>query len=400
MARQYDVLDRLQTQGSTGKKLLASSDDPFLADRIKSTENYLNQLKSYDFNLKLAEGINNDKNTVATQSLELVRKSQDLLLQSQNEVLSNNDRAVIAKELEGVLSQLLAQANARDAHGEYIYSGINVGKPPYIVQGEAYVYQGSSESKYIEIGRDVRINYTNSGYDIFGAIPNGNGILYATSNPASNTGTGLISDCSVTNNSHYVADQYTISLVTNSQGQMAYVINGTSTGQVIPQPPLNNPADAPAYVPGEAIAFNGISFLLSGQPESGDSFTVVPSTKQDVFTTLHSMINALNTPVNSPREQANLKQQLINFSDSLHQAGINFQSYETSVGNEGNIIDNQKTISQNLIMDEEGILSRLSDADMFTVLSDLTRQMAIVKLTQETYMKIQESLGSLFMNNN
>lgn len=395
LAAQYAQLARLQAQASSNKKLLASSDDPFLADQIKSTQTYLSQLKSYNLNMVLAENRVNQKESIVAQSINVLDRSNELILYAQNDTLNDNDRLLISNELQGLLDQLYSLANTSDINGEYIYSGFNLKTPPFAKQGTNYVYKGSDEIMQIEIGNNTRINYTDSGYKVFGAIPNGNGQIYTRSNVTANTGTGIISDGSIINNSKYIADQYTISFVTNSSGQQAYTITGTNSGQVIPAPPLNSPNDAPQFITGQPLSFNGINLLITGQPNNGDTFFVEPSTNQNIFTTLTNLIQVLQNPGNTATDKTNLKQQLINFGSSLNQAHNHFLSYETELGEQGKIIENQKLLADNLIANEEAILSQLSDVDLVTLLSNLTQQMTIIQLTQETYLKIQQSFYSL-----
>ncbi len=83
----------------------------------------------------------------------------------------------------------------------------------------------------------------------------------------------------MTDKSAYVADNYTLTFVTNGAGKLAYQIVGASSGQVIPAPPATIPTDAPEYVIGEDISFNGLSINIKGTPQVGDTFQIAPSQK-------------------------------------------------------------------------------------------------------------------------
>lgn len=395
MGDQYDMVNRLQTQITTGKKLLHSSDDPFLANKIKSTDSYLSELKSYEYNSILAENMNNAKDTLGKQTISLIQTTQQLLIQAENETLNDVDRMAIANQIDGILSQLLSIANATDDTGEHIFAGMNANTIPFSYQNGKYVYQGSNETKQIDISSNLRVNYTESGYQVFGNIFNGNGTLTATSNIGVNTGTGVINGFEISNLSQYVRDSYTINMVTNSANELAYVVTGALSGQVLPPLPGSIPADAPAFPADGNINFNGINMVISGQPTVGDSFTIAPSQQQDLFTTFQNLSSALKVPVTSDTDKANMRQQLINVGLCLDQANTHFQNFQITIGNDGTNIDTQKLISQNLILDEKLILSRLSDADMPTLISDLTRQLTIVQLTQDTYLKVQETFYNL-----
>ncbi|KGP63699.1 hypothetical protein EP47_04875 [Legionella norrlandica] len=394
LTSQYELLNQLRIQSTTGKKLVSSSDNPILADQIKYVKNNLSQIKNYEYNLIVAEKITDEKSEIASQSLELLRNAKQILIQAQNETVNDSDRQVFANQLEGILKQFLSYANTRDENGNYIFSGISSSTAPFIHQDLGYVYQGSNENMQITIAPDNLINYTESGYNLFCAISNANSPYQATS-LSTNTGTGLISDCYTIDNNSALIDNYTISFALNSQGQLVYSINGTQSGQVVPQPPSSIPDDAPLYVPGENVNFNGINYIISGSPNPGDNFSISPAKNQDVFTTIQHFINIIRKPVNTEADKVNLSQQLINIGDALEQAYRHFQSFESIVGNAGMRIDMQKEILENSIFVEEQLISNLSDADMVQVLSDLTQQMTAIQLTQEIYLKLQESFSSL-----
>lgn len=396
LAKHYEKLNQLRIQAATGKKLISSSDNPNLADQIKSVKNNLNTFKNYEYNLIIAEKITDEKSEIASQSLELLRNIKQTLLQAQNEIMTDSDRQVLANQLEGNLKQFLSYANTLDENGNYIFGGLNSSKIPFVYQGGSYTYQGSNERMQINISPDQLINYTESGYDLFCAIANTKGMYQAT-NSSTNTGTGLISDCNAPYDNNTLVDDYTVNFTLNAQGQLVYSVNGASSGQVVPKPPLAIPNDAPIYVAGESVSFAGVNYVITGKPNASDSFSISPTTKEDVFTSTQNLINELKKPVSSEQDKVNLAQHLINISDSLEQAYKHFQSYESIVGSTGAQIDIQKQILENFKLDEEQVLSYLSDVDIMQVLSDFTQQMNAVQLTKEIYLKLQESFSSLLM---
>lgn len=391
----YNQLSQLQLKESTGKNLLRSSDDPLLADKINSVKGYLSQLKNFDLSISMAENRTDQKAFVAKQTLELIGKSKELLQAAQNDTANNADRLVISQELQGILVQLVDLSNTRDENGEYIYSGFQVNSPPFKNVGSDYIYQGGDDTTQIAIGLNTKINYAESGYQVFNAIPTGNGVFSTRSDTVANVGTGIISGGTLAKSSAYIPDHYTLSIVNNSQGHLAYQITGDQTGQIIPVPPLTSPSDAPDYKSGVDIEFNGINVQLSGEPQVGDTFHIELSEKQNIFKTLSKLIEVLKIPLNSDKSKADFQQQLGGLSDAMYQITNHFISYEVEIGNQGNIIDNQKALSSNLILNEENKLSNLSDTDMPKVIGDLLRQLTILQLTQETYSKVQQTYYSL-----
>jgi flagellar hook-associated protein 1 len=105
--------------------------------------------------------------------------------------------------------------------------------------------------------------------------------LVQASAGSTNTGTGAVSSTGVTAPSTWVSGTYT---VTFGAGSQYTVTNGAST------------VASGTYTSGDPIDFNGIQLTLTGQPASGDTFTVSPNSAANTGdnSNLYAMINALS----------------------------------------------------------------------------------------------------------
>ncbi|QDP73438.1 flagellar hook-associated protein 3 [Legionella israelensis] len=395
---QYDHLLYFQQQAETGKKILHGSDDPMLADRIKSIQNHLSQLGHFDNNLSLATNRQSQKEAAADRALDLTARVQEIIQKAKNGTLSDSDRSSLAKELEGILNQYDEIANSQDANSEYIFSGLNIHNPAFRNENGHFIYQGTAMGADIAIGLGLKVAYSESGEAIFVAIPTGNG-TFTTKADASNTGTGIIGGGKVISYSDYIFDDYTISFVTNSSGNLAYQVTGVNGGQIIPAPPATVPDDAPDYLADTDIVFNGVSVEITGEPNPGDSFIIVPSTKRSVFDNMTQLIDLLNQPTGTAQEKARLKQGLGELQENFEQVYQNFISFLQNVGNQGIIIDHQKNLSEALQLDGQAFLKELSEADYGEVISNITQQNLALQLTQKIYLQIQETRRLMLMGN-
>jgi flagellar hook-associated protein 3 FlgL len=392
ISKQYESLAKLQAQFVTGKKLQQSSDDPVLASRIKLTEDYMQKLELYKNNGPIAQ----NRAALFTESISNANNTLDriheLVQNAENDTLSNNERQIIATSLEGHLKDLLNTANVRDGSGKYIYAGFNTDVPPYALVSGTYVYQGGDQTTSISIGPYADTIYNESGFKVFGDIYNGNGSFTVTANGA-NTGTAA-ADAGAVNNS-FVSDTYTISFVTNSSGNLAYTVTGAASGQVIPPLPATIPANAPDFDANGAITFNGATLNFSGQPVAGDSFQVDPSVKDNVFNQLRNLIDVLRTPVTNDTERAVFHQNLTNASATFTQISSHLKTYLSEAGTRSAIIDNQINLNKATLDNETVIESRLSDTDMYEVVSKISQQLAGLQATQQSYLRIQDTLFAL-----
>lgn len=398
LAKQYDDVNTLQQQTTSGQKIQRSSENPLLADKINAIKDAMQLGKGYDLNTTLANNRVSQMSTSMQQTVNIMHQVKDRVLSAQNDTMSNENRASIAKELEGYAETLLGIVNTQDSNGEYLFSGINSATQPYLSGENGFRYQGASEITRIALASHAMIPLNDSGFRVFGDIKTGNGVYEVRSDVQNNTGSGVASAAGLSGTSALIMDDYTVTFVTNLAGELAYTVSGASTGQVIPAPPLNMPDDAPAYSPGDNIFFNGINMQISGKPDVGDTFMVSESKTQNVLDTLQSIINILKTPVTSEKERADLHQLLGEQGSTLGQSLGHFLEYSTELGNRGKTVDDQIMMAQNAVRDQNILLNRLSSTPIEEVLPKLSERLLTMELTQQSYVKIQDSLQRIFSN--
>lgn len=395
MSKQYERVATLQLQVATGKKIQQSSDDPTIASHVKSVEDYIDKLKSYEINTTLAKNRLTTSSSILQESVDLTTKAKGLMVRAQNGTMSDEDRANIARELSDVLGKMANLANTQDGNGEYIFNGFQANKPAYAQTNGVYQYQGSYDGNYISISDQRQVQYSDSGFSIFGNIKSGTGVFSVSADSVNNTGGGVLQPVSVVNSSNFIHDDYTLTMVTNSAGQLAYQVIGASSGQVIPAPPLLSPDDAPEYVDGATITFNGITTQLDGAPNSGDTFAINQSASQSIFQTLQNVIDALNTPSTSVKAKADMKQVLSEETAALNGALNHLIDKEMNVAERLKAVDDQIKQNTNKSVEQQIILSSFADVDMTQAISNLTQQLTALEMSQQSYTKLQEIFSQL-----
>jgi flagellar hook-associated protein 3 FlgL len=262
------------------------------------------------------------------------------------------------------------------------------------MKGASYVYQGSQDGTVIPLGNRTNVIYNDSGARIFGGIKTGNGSFNVSAN-SNNTGNGVLVAGGLTSAMKDITEEYKITMVTNGSGQLAYQLVGTSSGQLIPKPPMMVPADAPAYVPGQDIVFNEGSVQITGEPRGGDVFNITPSQSDNIFNVLQNVISTLSQPVYSGKDRADLQQALTQHASTFKQASSHFQAALAEVGSRGKMIDDYVDFSKNSLIDAQIARGQLADADMEQVISELTQRLTVLEVTQQSYLKIQDTYFSL-----
>lgn len=155
----------LTSQLTSGRKVLAPSDDPVAAAKLarisaraQRTADYQNTIAAVRADIELSEGS-------LSQASQLMVRAQELAIQGANDALSASDRSALAVEAESLREQLLATVNARGQRG-YLFSGSQTATPPF---GSDGTYQGNELEHEVEISPGVRTRVSVTGATAFTA---------------------------------------------------------------------------------------------------------------------------------------------------------------------------------------------------------------------------------------
>jgi flagellar hook-associated protein 3 FlgL len=372
---QQAAASKTSLQMASGKRILVPSDDPAGAVQVLELRSAIETTQQYQKNALLAEArLNREESLLEGAGTNLLRV-RELAVQGNNDTLSAQDRGFIAAELRQRLDELLTLANSRDANGEYIFAGTRSHTEPFAPAGAGgFSYSGDDRQRLLQISASRRVGISDSGQDVFMAIPNGNGAFVAQDDPV-NTGTGIIDPGSVNDPSAYVPDTYTISFTAPD----AYEVRD-SGGTLVA---------GGVYTPGASIGFNGIQTHIKGEPQTGDVFTIAPSASQDVFSTYQNLIDALENPGGTAADKARFHNAMNRALTDLDQAQERFLDIRAGVGGRLNTLDTQREINEGAVVSLETTLSEIQDLDYAEAISRLKSQLAGLQAAQQTYIQFQ-----------
>lgn len=374
------ALVKTQNQISSGKRVTVASDDPVAANTIFNLEQQIGLSNRWTANAKNAESFAQQEETVFFAVENTLQRVRELMIQSGNGSLNLSDRQAIGTELKQRLIQLKDLANTKVNGSEYLFSGFKSDVPPVSVTATGvYQYDGDQGQRQVDIGPGISVATSDSGHDTFFDIKNGNK-TFLTGAVAANTGSGTISSGSVFDKAAFVPDSYQIVFSATAAGQIQYeVFDSTATS-------IQGPLD---YTSGDAIQFNGISFEIKGTPDAGDSFTVAPSSRQDVFTTIKKAIAGIEQSTVTAAESARLTNILTESISNLDNAMDKINRVHSRVGARLNIIDSQLQINQDIKLTSETTLSKVRDVDLVEAISRLNQQQLGLEAAQASFAKIQ-----------
>jgi flagellar hook-associated protein 3 FlgL len=154
-------------QMSTGKRVNRASDDPVAASQAV----VLSQAQAQNSQFATArtfatQRVSMEENTLA-QVTSAIQSAQEKIVYAGNGTLSDDDRASLATDLQGIRDQLLNLANSQDGNGRYIFAGYKTETAPFTDDG---TYVGGSENvaQQVDASRSMVIGHT--GDKIFDSL--------------------------------------------------------------------------------------------------------------------------------------------------------------------------------------------------------------------------------------
>ncbi len=426
---QTGKLLHLQQQVATGRRIVSPSDDPVAAARALELTQASDVVAQFSRNRDNAQGSLALEETQLTGVGELITRVRELAIQGGNGTLTRDNRKAITAELRARFEELLGYANARDGNGKFLFSGYMGDTRPFGGSVENAVtngveYFGDDGQRLLQVSPSRIIEISDSGKDIFQRVKNGNG-TFVTGVNATNTDTGLpnagtavIDGGAVTNPSLWAdsnnTQNYEIRFTVDSGGLLTqpgktyYDIVDVMTGNSVftGGAPDNDPSSpgfsyAREYVSGQAIGLVGpggggvppptdlgANVIVNGDPKSGDSFTIVPSTTQDLFKTLATLVSDMEETTSNEGQLAILANKIGFALSNLDQAEQNTLRVRAQVGSRLQEVDSLQSINEDIQIQYQQAISNLQDLDYAKTISDLTRKQTDLQAAQQSFVQI------------
>ncbi|MFH1987513.1 MAG: flagellar hook-associated protein FlgL [Pseudomonadota bacterium] len=377
-------LYKLQNQMSTGRRILTPSDDPVAAAQaLEVSQRQSINSQFMDNQGSAASQLTSLESTLRSAS-DLISNVMVRAAEADNQNISDTSRQAIASDVSESFSQLLGLANSTDGLGQHLFSGFRGETEPFGVSGSPgsriTSYHGDDGNRQLQVETGRLMDVSASGSDVFVRIPQGNGQFMASAG-ATNTGTGVLGASSTI--SGY--DGSTYQLTFTAPGVYDVYVNGSATPSLTGQ----------VYTAGSDIvvgpAAQQIKINISGTPAAGDTFTAQPASNQDIFTTLDSMIKALNANVSSSAAtKAAFKNQMTQIRQNLGQAFDHLLTAQTSVGARRLELENLTSAGSDRDLQYQTDLGKLQNLDYTKAVSDMANQKMVLEAAQLSFKQVSQ----------
>jgi len=155
-------------QMATGKRVNRASDDPIAASQAV----VLSQAQAQNSQYQLARTFATQKvsleDNILDQVSTAIQSAQSKVINSGNGSLSDDDRASLATDLQGIRDQIMNLANSTDGNGRYIFGGYKTESAPFDQATGQYGGGEQPITQQVDAARTMVIAHT--GKQVFDSV--------------------------------------------------------------------------------------------------------------------------------------------------------------------------------------------------------------------------------------
>jgi flagellar hook-associated protein 3 FlgL len=398
----------VQQQVSTGRRVVTPADDPIAAGRILDLSQSQSVNQQFIENGESARSALSITEQTVQSVVNALQEVRATVINAGNPALGDNGRAALARDLQGRYQELLGLANATDGQGNFLFSGYRATTQPFSETAPGNVqYSGDQGQRLLQISESRFIPVSDAGSEIFQRIRTGNGDFRAAAATA-NTGSGRIGVGALTDPAAWNAAG------NPSNFTLRFDVNGatvppTTTYDIVDNVSGNSLLTGAAasltgpytrtYAPGSAIdlrsqgaepAFNfGGNVVIDGAPADGDTFTIVQSPNQSVFTTVNDLINALSRSVSGSAQSARLTNDLTTALANIDRGLTRALEVQTAIGSRTREVESTQDTNRDLAVQYDESVRNLRDVDYAKAISELTQQQTLLEAAQKSFLRVQ-----------
>lgn len=169
LAADQRELVRLQTQVSTGQRLILPSDDAPAALRAMSLQQLIERKQQVRTNLTTNQSYLDATDSALSRISSLLADARGTAVAVADSTASNTQRAAAAQEISGLIRQLVDTGNQK-FRGRYLFAGTASSAEPFSSNGKQVLYSGNAGQlqSYGDLG--VLFDTNANGDTMFGAI--------------------------------------------------------------------------------------------------------------------------------------------------------------------------------------------------------------------------------------
>lgn len=397
-----------QERVSTGKSILRASDDPVAAVNLSVAKEQSLILEQFQRNIDAAETKLNLTDTTLQQAVNVLTRFSELITMARNGALNEEGHLAISTEMKQLKEVLLGLANTTDANGQGIFGGYNGVDRPFEMKTDGTVnYLGNRGQNSLQISENMTVSTNIDGGSAFMRINTDGGrrnlfdIVDLTINAVETA-----SAFSPKANANWYADVY-FELPSRMEEWSLDLTGSLGTRTItasINEGGLQNLVDAINAVSAETgttaeLGTDGKRIAL--QDDMNGNITIENIQIEGIDSALDQVISYLEFTGRDGAGNATTKTMKMTDEDQLVSASIgnvqkaidNLSLQRAYVGGQLSKAATQTDVIGSRKLAVEKDVSRLGDADLAALITDLQSQLTNLNAAQAAFAKIgQQSL--------
>lgn len=351
-------INQTQNQMASNLSFTTASQNPTGAGSVNNYKQALAQSEQYATNASSAQTNLNTEDNALSQVQSQLQALRNLALEANSGILTNSNLSAIATQAVQIQNSLLALGNTTNGNGEYIFGGFAAQAQPFTLSATGATYNGDQGQRQVQIAAGQTVADGDNGDTVFNQIKTGNG-TFTVAAAAGNAGNGVVGASTVSNPAAYDGGTYAITLGAAGAYTVTEGATVVTTG---------------TYTDGGTIAFNGVQVTLNGQPATGDSFSLAPSTNQSLFSTVQNLVNALQTGLSSSVSSAGFNNSINSAINNIDQALDQTSNVRATIGGRLNSITTQQSVATSQQTQLQQSISNIQGLDYASAITTLDQQ--------------------------
>jgi flagellar hook-associated protein 3 FlgL len=396
-SRLNNEVSDLQVQVSTGKKSLSLKHDIQDISLLNASEEHKLEITQFKSN---AEQIVSDLERINISFERLQNASvrlKEMHVESSNGFLTSEERKLFQIEISSIKEEMLSIANGKDALGNGYFSGTSVVDKPFEVNNLGEVnYVGSAVNKTLQVSRNSHLRQNFSGTEVFLSAGTGSekfSIFEALDEFSRSLDHNISSGVS----SNLLSNGTAVDVVLPASGQMnEYKFDLSSNGAIynIEAHVYGNDFNGLAAAINEHTSASGITAVVSSANKirlSGNGIDLkISNFVTDLPNTTDQSIGVQKTVGSNVSDEIILPHSLSNLAieNKLHNVFEHFISKSTELGVASSTAQNFVDSTRNTLIDLNEDISKIEDADMAELLTNLQELLTNKEAAQATFSRL------------
>lgn len=389
LQRTENALYKVQQQLTRQTKILSPSDDPIANSQVMNLDNALAQNEQYMRNSTSLEASLRQSEANLTGVNDSLQRARELAVGVINGSYGPEERNAVAKELRAIEKQMFDQANARDAQGEYLFSGYQSRKEPmqYNAASNSYEYVSDQGQRNIQLTPNLKLAANEPGSKPFAAVSQRVDIEVTG-------GAGFISKLNVTDRGQYVDYlEANPDGATGTPANLQFVFDGAGGYDVFDS---NDPAPAGTAIASGTItdgkvSYNGLEIELDteNQPAAGDQINLTNGEpiQRNPITLVADLASALE---GKDTVDGQWQDEAAWALEDLNDAMDNVVGTQADIGARMNVMESARSQMRDADVVNQTARAELADVDYNKAVTELVKNETLYKASQQVFSRINQ----------